>query len=83
VLAVLVSRGDVSVAFNVVAGRAAWCKVVQAVISTCIQLQYVINGIGIGFAAVCTVWFVCQNFASVGCVLGVSVCFAHALAPSA
>ena len=51
----MVSCGDVSVAFDVVAVSAAWCKIVQRVIAPGIQLQYVIDGIGIGFAAVCTV----------------------------
>jgi hypothetical protein len=55
VLAVCVSGGDVSVAFDVVAIGAARCKVVQRVVAPGIQLQYVIDGIGIGFAAVCTV----------------------------
>jgi hypothetical protein len=55
VLAVCVSGSDISVAFNVVAGRAAWCKVVQRVVAPGIKFKYVINGIGIGFAAVCTV----------------------------
>ena len=50
-----VSSGDISVAFNVVAGRAAWGKIVQRVVAPGIQLQNVINGIGIGFAAICTV----------------------------
>ena len=54
----MVSCGDVSVAFYVVAGRAAWCEVVQAVVSTCIEFKYVIYGVCVGFAAVCAVWFV-------------------------
>jgi hypothetical protein len=58
VLAVLVSCGDVSVAFYVVTGCAAWCKIAERVIAPGIQLKDVIDGIGIGFAAVCTVWFV-------------------------
>ena len=57
-LAVCVSSGDISVAFDVVAGRAAWGKVVKAMVAPGIQLQYVINGIGIGFAAICTIRFV-------------------------
>jgi hypothetical protein len=71
------------VAFDVVAGRAAWCKVVQAVVSAGIKFKYVIYCVCVGFAAVCTVRLVGEYLASVGCVLGVSVCFAHALAPSA
>jgi hypothetical protein len=55
VLAVLVSCGDVSVAFDVVAVGAAWCKVVQAVVSTSIEFQYVIYCVCVGFATVCTV----------------------------
>ena len=51
----MVACGDISVAFYVVAGRAAWCKIVQRVVAPGIQLQYVIDGIGIRFAAVCTV----------------------------
>ena len=51
----MVSGGDISVAFYVVATGAAWCKVVHRVVSTGIQLKDVIDGIGIGFAAVCTV----------------------------
>jgi len=46
------------VAFDVVAVGAAWCEVVQAVVATSIQLKNMIDGIGIGFAAVCTVRFV-------------------------
>ena len=42
-------------AFYVVAVRTAWCKIGKAVVAPGIQLQYVIDGIGIGFAAVCTV----------------------------
>jgi hypothetical protein len=55
VLAVCVSGGDISVAFDVVAGRAAWCKIVQAVVSAGIKFKYVIYGVCVGFAAVCTV----------------------------
>ncbi len=54
----MVSCGDVSVAFDVVASRAAWGQIVQAVVATSIQLKNMIDGIGIGFAAVCTVRFV-------------------------
>jgi hypothetical protein len=46
------------VAFNVVAVGAAWCEVVQAVISTGIKFQYVVDGVCVGFATVCTVRFV-------------------------
>ena len=42
-------------AFDVVAGRAAWGKVVQAVVSAGIEFQYVIYCVCVGFAAVCTV----------------------------
>ena len=54
----MVSCGDVSVAFNVVTSSAAWCKVVEAVVSTCIEFKYVIDCVCVGFAAVCAVWFV-------------------------
>ena len=57
-LAVCVSSGDISVAFDVVAGRAAWGKVVKAMVATGIKFKYVIDGIGIWFAAICTVRFV-------------------------
>jgi len=55
VLAVCVSSGDISVAFDVVAGRAAWCEIVQAVVSPGIEFKYVIYGVCVGFAAVCAV----------------------------
>jgi hypothetical protein len=58
VLAVCVSGGDISVAFDVVAGRAARCEVVQAVVSAGIEFKYVIDCVCVGFAAVCTVRFV-------------------------
>jgi len=58
VLAVLVSGCDISVAFYVVATGAAWCKVVEAVISAGIEFEYVIYCVCVGFAAVCAVWFV-------------------------
>ncbi len=45
-------------AFDVVAGRAAWCKVVQAVVSAGIEFKYVIYCVCVGFAAVCAVRFV-------------------------
>ena len=50
-----VSGCHISVAFNVVASRAARCKVVKAVVSTGIEFQYVIYCVCVGFAAVCTV----------------------------
>ena len=50
-----VSCCDISVAFNVVAARAAWCKVVKAVVSAGIEFKYVIYCVCVGFAAVCTV----------------------------
>jgi hypothetical protein len=46
------------VAFYVVAARAAWGKVVEAVVSAGIEFKYVIYGVSVGFAAVCTVRFV-------------------------
>jgi hypothetical protein len=58
VLAVCVSSGDISVAFDVVAVSATWCKVVEAVVSACIEFEYVIYCVCVGFAAVCTVWLV-------------------------
>ena len=59
VLAVCVSGCYISVAFDVVAGRAAWCKVVQRVVAAGIEFKYVIYCVCVGFAAVCTVRFVC------------------------
>jgi hypothetical protein len=47
------------VAFDVVAGRAAWCKVVQAVVAPGIEFEYVIYCVRVGFAAICAVRFVC------------------------
>jgi len=58
VLAVCVSGGDISVAFDVVAGRAAWCKVVERVVAAGIEFKYVIYCVCVGFATVCTVWLV-------------------------
>jgi hypothetical protein len=43
------------VAFDVVAGRATWCKVVKAVVSPGIEFEYVIYCVCVGFAAICTV----------------------------
>ena len=54
-LAVCVSCSDISVAFDVVAGRATWCKVVKAVVSPGIEFEYVIYCVCVGFAAICTV----------------------------
>ena len=54
----MVSGGDISVAFYVVTTGAAWCKVVEAVISPGIEFEYVIYCVCVGFAAVCAVWFV-------------------------
>ena len=42
-------------AFDVVAGRAAWCKVVHRVVAPGIKFKYVIYCVCVGFAAVCTV----------------------------
>ena len=42
-------------AFDVVAVRAAWGKVVQAVVAPGIEFKYVIYCVCVGFAAVCTV----------------------------
>jgi hypothetical protein len=58
VLAVCVSGGDISVAFDVVAVGAAWCEVVQAVVAAGIEFKYVIYCVCVGFAAVCAVRFV-------------------------
>jgi hypothetical protein len=58
VLAVCVSGGDISVAFDVVAIGAAWCKVVKAVVAPGIEFKYVIYCVCVWFAAVCAVWFV-------------------------
>jgi len=41
--------------FNVVAGRAAWREIVQRVVAPGIEFKYVIDGVCVGFAAVCTV----------------------------
>ena len=54
-LAVLVSGGDISVAFYVVTTCAAWCKVVHRVVAPGIKFEYVIYCVCVGFAAVCTV----------------------------
>ena len=54
----MVSCGDVSVAFDVVAVGAAWCKVVQRVVAPGIEFEYVIYCVCVGFATVCTVRFV-------------------------
>ena len=51
----MVSGGDISVAFYVVATGAAWCKVVKAVVSPGIEFEYVIYCVCVGFAAVCAV----------------------------
>jgi hypothetical protein len=58
VLAVCVSGGDISVAFDVVAVGAAWGKVFKAMVSAGIEFEYVIYCVCVGFSAVCTVWFV-------------------------
>ena len=52
---VLVSCGDISVAFYVVTTCAAWCKIVQAMVAPGIEFEYVIYCVCVGFAAVCTV----------------------------
>ena len=54
----MVSGCHISVAFNVVATGAAWCKVVKAVVAPGIEFKYVIYCVCVGFAAVCTVRFV-------------------------
>ena len=54
----MVSGGDISVAFYVVATGAAWCKVVHRVITPGIEFEYVIYCVCVGFAAVCAVRFV-------------------------
>ena len=54
-LAVCVSGCHIAMTFYVVAVRAAWCKVVEAVVAPGIQFKYVIYCVCVGFAAVCTV----------------------------
>jgi hypothetical protein len=43
------------VAFDVVAVRTAWCKVVEAVVAAGIEFEYVIYCVCVGFSAVCAV----------------------------
>ena len=55
----LVSGGDISVAFYVVTTGAAGGKVVHAVVAPGIEFEYVIYCVCVWFAAVCTVRLVC------------------------